>query len=391
MATWDITTAAASLEFDTSSGLYNACYKIDDNHFINFWEGIYNDNYVQVFEVNTTTWAVTTAAASLMFDANSGVSNSCLNVDTNHFINFGVGSSANIGDVQVFEVNTTTWAVTTANDPLTFDTTSGISNASCKVDGNHFINFWRGADLHGFAQVFEVNTTTWAVTTANAWLEFDTTWGDQHSCFLIDENHIINFWRGADIHGFAQVFEVNTTTWAVTTAAASLEFDTRSCEYNSCYKIDDNHFINFWEGYGGDGYVQVFEVNTSTWAVTTAAASLEFDTQDASHNWCYQIDDNHFINFYLGGAPTTDGFTQVFEVNTSTWAVTTSVAPFLFDTDVGSHNACFEIETGYFINFWSGAGGEGYVQVFAVEVPAVEPPTGPSIVGWKTLLGGGQG
>ena len=67
--------------------------------------------------------------------------------------------------------------------------------------------------------------------------------------------------------------------WAVTTANASLEFDTVQGTYSSCYQIDSNHFINFWAGNGYNGYVQVFTVNTSTWDVTTANARLELDKQ----------------------------------------------------------------------------------------------------------------
>ena len=39
-----------------------------------------------------------------------------------------------------------------------------------------------------------------------------------------------------------------------------LEFDTQRATNNSCYKIDTNHFINFWSDTDGDGKVQVFTV-----------------------------------------------------------------------------------------------------------------------------------
>jgi len=151
------------------------------------------------------------------------------------------------------------------------------------------------------------------VTTANASLEFDAVNGEENSCYQIDSNHFINFWTGADDDGYVQVFTVNTSTWAVTTANASLEFDTGRCYSNSCYQIDSNHFINFWQGLDIDGYVQVFTVNTSTWAVTTAAASLEFDAVNGEDNSCYQIDSNHFINFWTGA--NYDGFVQVFTID----------------------------------------------------------------------------
>jgi hypothetical protein len=314
MAEWAVTTAAASLEFDTDYGWYNSCHQIDSNHFINFWGGPDDDGYVQVFTVNTSTWAVTTAAASLEFDTGHDWFNSCYQIDSNHFINFWGGLDYD-GYVQVFTVNTSTWAVTTAAASLEFDEGQGYYgyyNSCHQIDSNHFINFWSGKDDDGFTQVFTVNTSTWAVTTAGARLEFDTVNARINSCYQVDNNHFVNFWKGADGGGFTQVFTVNTSTWAVTTAAASLEFDTVNGWHSSCYQVDSNHFINFWSGPDDDGYVQVFTVNTSTWAVTTAAASLEFDTAAGRYHSCYQIDSNHFINFW--GGPDDDGFTQVFEV-----------------------------------------------------------------------------
>jgi len=321
MANWAVTTAGASLEFDTGNGEYNSCTQIDTNHFINFWQGTDDDGFVQTFTVNTSTWAVTTAGASLEFDTQNGSSNSCYQIDDNHFINFWCGVD-NDGYVQTFTVNTSTWAVTTAGASLEFDTQNSYSNSCYQIDTNHFINFWGGgADWDGFVQTFTVNTSTWAVTTASAVLEFDTASGAWNSCYQIDDNHFINFWQGAAYDGYVQTFTVNTSTWAVTTASAVLEFDTQNGSQNSCYQIDSNHFINFWAGSAGDGFVQTFTVNTSTWAVTTVGASLEFDATYGYYNSCYQIDNNHFINFWKGTDD--DGFVQIFDVNVPSAATAT--------------------------------------------------------------------
>jgi len=84
---YEVTTANSSLEFDTRNGLANACFAIDANHFVNFWGGG-ADSFLtaQVFTVNTSTWAVTTAGSSLADDTIKGYENSCAQVDTNHFI-----------------------------------------------------------------------------------------------------------------------------------------------------------------------------------------------------------------------------------------------------------------------------------------------------------------
>jgi enamine deaminase RidA (YjgF/YER057c/UK114 family) len=368
MAAYDVSTSNARLIFDTVVGgaLWSSCYKIDTNHFINFWSSTNNIGYVQSFTVNTSTWAVTTANTRLQFDGTMGTDNSCYQIDANHFINFWGGG--NSGFAEVFTVNTTTWAVTTAAARLEFDTAYGFQNSCYQVDANHFINFWGGSGNDGFVETFTVNTTTWAVTTAAARLEFDTVNGEYNSCFKIDTNHFINFWNGSGDDGFVETFTVNTTTWAVTTAAEVLEFDTQNCTYNSCYKIDTNHFINFYSGLNSDGYVQTFTVNTTTWAVTTAAEVLEFDTVWGFSNDCYPIDANHFINFWAGEG--LNSYVQVFTVNTSTWAVTTAAARLEFDTVYGTNNSCYQIDSSHFINFWRSSNSESYVQVFAVELDA---------------------
>ena len=372
MTEWAVTTANASLEFDTANGQYNSCYQIDANHFIDFWAGSGSDGYVQVFTIDTSTWAVTTANASLEFDTQFGLHNNCFQIDSNHFINFWSGGASQYGYVQAFTIDTATWAVSTANASLNFMTAQSQLMSCYKIDGNHFVNFWGGQDGDGYAQVFTVNTATWAVTTANSSLEFDTQFGTYHNCYPIDSNHFINFWNGVDNDGYVQVFTVDTSTWAVTTANSSLEFDTQNGLYGNCYKIDSNHFINFWATIDSDGHVQVFTVDTATWAVTTANSPLEFDTQNGTHNHCCQIDSNHFINFGAGGAAA-HGFTQVFTVNTATWAVTTANSSLEFDTTLGTYNNCFQIDSNHFIDFWAGSGSDGYVQVFTVELPAAAP------------------
>lgn len=368
MATWEVTKVGTGVAFDTVASSENSCFGIDSTHFINFHSGTEQAGFVEVFTVDTTTWNVTTANASLEFDPVQGYYNSCYKVDTNHFINFWSGYGSD-GFVQVFEVNTSTWAVTTANARLEFDTVNGVYNNCFVIDTNHFINFWGGNSNIGLAQVFTVNTTTWAVTTAGAVKNYDGGGGINPCIFKIDTNHFINFWTQSGGSMLSQVFTINTSTWAITTAGDVLQYDTNvSFSPNTCFKVDDNHFIHFWGGAGSDGFVQIFTVNTSTWAITTANTSLEFDTTDNAHNACYQIDSTHFINFWAG--PGSDGFVQVFEVNTSTWAITTSASSLEFDTARATFNSCYPIDTNHFINFYASSGdNDGYAQAFAIELP----------------------
>ena len=382
---WNVTTAGSALEFDTTLMLWPAKpIAVDTNHFFVCYGGAGSDGFAEVLTVNTSTWAVTTAAARLEHDTQNGLHNSVSQIDTNHFIDFYLGSATTTdGWAQVFTVNTSTWAVTTASARFLFDTDVGSHNSSHQVDANHFLNFWGGASADGFAQTFTVNTSTWAVTTASTQLEFDTQNCTYNSSAQIDTNHFVNVWLGGatttDLR--AQVFTVNTSTWAVTTAAATLLFDTDVGSWNSVLMVDSNHFINFWTGASGDGFAQVLAINTSTWAVTTAAAQLEFDTQDHitnSKTSVAKVDTNHFIHIWAGpdtaAGTAYDGFAQIFEVNTTTWAVTTSTAVFEFETTQAEYNSISAIIAGTdaltgtgakFLNLFSGSGDDGFAQVLS--------------------------
>jgi len=378
---YTVTTSNSSLEFDTQASTNKDCVLLDSNHIVTCWcGGASAYAYGQIFEINTSTWAVTTAGSSFEFYTSGFLYPSMSLIDANHTIIFWNGSG-NDGYTQTFAINTSTWAVTTSSALLEFDAAQGDYNSCCKLDDNHFINFWCTGDSDGFTQVFVVNTSTWAVTTAAASLEFDTQQNYYNSCAKIDDTHVINFWSGgASQYAYAQVFAINTSTWVVTTAAASLEFNTsvKSSSYNKCFQIDSNHFINFFTDSSYDGFAQVFTVNTTTWAVTTANSSLEYDTQFSYEGSVTGIDDNHFLYFWVG--VDYKGYTQIFEVNTSTWAVTTASSVLTFETSGNTtKHSCVQVDTSHFVNFWGGKDADGFVQVFT----AGEAASGPANL--KTL------
>lgn len=90
---------------------------------------------------------------------------------------------------------------------------------------------------------------------------------------------------------------VNTTTWAITTAtAATTDIGGATTTLDGeLIPIDTNHFLFFYTDNSNDGQAQVLTVNTTTWAITTSAAKLEFDTQKGTYCSVDQYDATHFV------------------------------------------------------------------------------------------------
>jgi len=377
MAQYDLSVLGSYLNYSTEVYINKSSSLIDTNHIILFMQDATTlDGFVQTFAINTSTWAVTTVSTQLEFNTTNGKFNSCAKVDTNHFINFFDGGSAQ-PTCQVFTVNTTTWAVTTANSPLVFDTTGqNVTHTCTKIDTNHFIDFYVGVSVDGFCQVITVNTTTWACTTASNRLEFkdaDTITNSMTSC-LIDTNHVFQVYRRSDSDGVAQIYTINTTTWDVTTASAILDFMANGGSGDNCFKFDTNHIIDVCFTYTTQGLlnVNVFTVNTTTWAVTTAAAIQTFIPDGSAAGFvepkCQVVDSNHFVVVF-GRNGSNSNWAQVFTVNTSTWAVATTGASLIFNTfnSAVKNPNIVKIDTSHYTIFWPGEDAKANAQILSVE------------------------
>ena len=365
---FEVTTAGNELVYLASeTSWYNQSIAVDTTHVLNFWrDGGTGNGHAQIFEIDGS-YDVTAKGSSLNFDT-SLKTNSIAQVDETHFLNFWQGASDD-GFAQIFNVNTSTWAVTALGTALEFDTSNASFNGCVEVDHTHYINFWEESS-NGYAQVFEVNTSTWVVSAAGDKFNFRAAASRYMKCLKIDSTHILVVFRTFDStwQNWAQVMEVNTSTWEISAAGSAFSFGAGADGWNSINQVDLNHFIVFWADGDGDGQAQILEVNTSTWAVTAPASALEYDTANGTHNFSVQADATHFLNFWAGSG--NDGFAQVFEVNTSTWEITAQDTALEYDTINGVYPSCSRLDLGYFINFWSGsdrADDAGIARVFNID------------------------
>lgn len=287
-------------------------------------------------------------------------------VDDDHVIVFWSGVD-NDGFAQVMSTSLTAGGLTPVGTALEFDTTNGTYNKCIRLDSTHFLNVWQGTASDAFAQVFLVNSTTFAVTAIGTPLEFDTTNGQDFTINQIDSSHFIVFYTNADSNqGVATVLAVNLTTYAVTEPGSPTTFGTGLVlENTSCPIGNGTHFINFWyDVTASDGYAQVFSVNTGTWAITAIGSPFSFASSAVQSLSSASLNDGtHFINCWYEAA---GAIAQVFTVNPSTYAVTTAGSQFIFQASSASEISIVSYgNTTDVFAMWSNS-GTMYAQIFNV-------------------------
>jgi len=369
MADWDISTRAAPTEFDTASASVNQAIFIDSTHGFLVWNGVASDGFARIFEANTSTGALTAPGASLEFDTRNLTSAAAVvSIDGSHVLVVWNGASLGNTLAQVMEINTSTWDVTTAAASLSLGISGQGRFSAAKIDDNHvvFCNAEAISD-DGYAQTLEVNTSTWEVTTASGRFVFDTTlqynFGES---LLIDSNKILQAWSVTG-GGRIQVLSVDTSTWDVSTAGALFSYGAAEARYNTLNAIDSTHILHSFTGGLSNGYIRTLSIETSTWAVSTASSDFNFETGACTYIDFNIVDPNHFVGAWAG--PDNDGFTQVFEVNTSTWAVTTSAARLEFDTSNGQHITLVQFSESQYTLAWNGVDSDGFIQLFDIDIP----------------------
>lgn len=254
--------------------------------------------------------------------------------------------------------------------PLDFDHSSNSSsafNSSVKIDSTHYLNFWGDDVGEGWMQVFEVNLTTGVMAPAADAVRFTGVFNGYNSCGQVDANHFIIIYTGPSFHGWAQIVEVDLTTWILTLKDVRQDFTGGGAFYNSCVKVDATHYLNFWQDADAvDGKAQVLSINLATWAIGLIGSPLVFEATNISWNSCGQVDTTRFINFYTDVA--NHGKAIVVAVNLGTYAVTTFIAAITFDSSSNAFNSCVKVDSTHFLNFWRGSAGAGLARVFSINI-----------------------
>lgn len=306
-----------SPEIVASDFLNVTIVKVSDTKIAAFWTGASNDGFCSNFTIDEVTGAVTPLGTPLEFDTGNAVDKKAILINSTHVLLVWQGVS-NDGFVQAFNVLAD--SIVAEDVPLEFDTGNGEDFTLAQIDSTHFICFYQGTSGDGIATVFEVDTGgAYAVTEPGSPLTFESGAINGNACVAVgDGTHFINFWRNAS-GAQVQCFTVNTGTWAITAEDTPLNYATNGTLSSIMDCGDGEHFVNVCQLDSTAGSAQAFELDTGTFAVTEVGTPVTFTPTSLNSLVAAQLDENHFVAFYSTALGT--GFVQMLEMNLTTFDI----------------------------------------------------------------------
>lgn len=268
------------------------------------------------------------------------------------------------GFCQNLRIDLNNGSFTPIGTPLEFETSSNGGNKAILVTnpfGDAVMNVWTGPSGDGFAQIFNVEEDT--ITDFGSPYEFDATEASDITIATVDTSHIIVFYSGASNESYATILAYDGSG-NISQPGSPLNWDSNNSFGNSCASLGDGeHFVNFWTDGSGGGYVQCFEVNTGTWAITALDTALNYDAVGFRPS-AQPISTTRVIAGFQGNV-SGRWEAQVFAIDPSTFEVTESGTGVLLAPTGGNDISVIGFGDGeHFVAFYSGNIGAGFAQMF---------------------------
>lgn len=360
-ATGEIDPLGSPFVFDTTA-THNSAVLVDTDKVINFWKNG-SDGYTQMFSIVVSAGTITAMDSPLLHASDSAQDNGAILLDKDRVMLFRGGTSS--GFTQIFTFNKTSGKIAAQVEPFNFDTTNSEYNAPLYLNSSRVVNFWEGAGASGLTQTFEIPEKITDITPLKTSLEFDTTHAVDNKSILLGPTRVMNFWSGSGADGFCQIFEINGALGTITGMESSFTFDNTTAIDLSALYLNEERVMNFWSGLDGDGFCQIFAITGNTGQISLLDSPLEYETFDNAHNSAVVIDDDHVMNFWHKGGGD-GGSAQIFAITADTGSINALSSPYIYNTSIGRHNSSILIGTDRVMNFWEGTNNDGFCQIFAI-------------------------
>jgi PGF-pre-PGF domain-containing protein len=362
-------------EFDIAEGSWNSLAQINSTHYLVAYTGANGDGFARVLLVypNTTVTAPTTATE---FDFIDAARHNLLKINETHFVNF-YNNQTLFGFTEVLEVLPN---ATVINYSRTIWNTaryvgSGGRRDAQKVNDTLFLLINQGLGGDGFINLFQLNTD-FTVTNVSELL-FESGSLQYGALEKINETHYLGIYTDSSGDGSASVFYVNLTSLAIT-EVSQFEFDTVDSSYQAMVKLNDTHYFVVHNSTGNVGEALILMVNNTLGIINVTIPSTFTPATEMIYPSVQEINDTHVIVTY-GGADN-DGFASVLETNYSSNTITLK-STFEFDKDNGEDNSLLKINDSQYINAYNGNLSDGFAVVLTVDAvfAGAEDATAPTV------------
>jgi type II secretory pathway pseudopilin PulG len=349
------------LEFDTSSGISPVLCRIDATHHLCVYQGGKGVGYAVVLTVDTGNWTISKETPLSFDDKNCGGPD-LAQIDATNYLCVYQGDKGD-GYAVVLRVNTVNWRIT-AGPLFEFDTVDCSGPVLSQIDSDDYLCVYKGVDNDGWAVILRVNAVTRAITQGTPF-EFDT--ADVGWCALsnIDNVHHLCAYGSQLTISMAVVLTTNTVTRTITKQAGGLIYDSQQVQQNKFIRIDQEHHLCGWRGWGETGYAAILTVNTGTWAVGKGATIL-YDTKSEYPEFAW-ISGNDYLLAYAGTIPSEGdiGKAVVLTVDAQTDSVTKGT-DYIHDNKEGVSPSLSKVDDSHYLCTYKGEFDDGFATILTV-------------------------
>jgi type II secretory pathway pseudopilin PulG len=361
---------SAEFEFDTDNGAQPVLARIDAQHHLCVYQGgkgAGGMGYAVVLTVDTDDWTISKETPLLFDDKNCGGPD-LAQINATNYLCVYQGDKQD-GYAVILTVDPATWQITRGT-PFEFDTDYCSGPVLSQASATDFLCAYTGkvtpAVGGGFAKVLTVNTVTKTVT-AGATYVFDPSNASNIALANVnDTHHLCAFSKDG---GTAVVLMVDTVTKTVSDEANFFQYDLQQALHNELYRIDENHYLCAWRGWGESGNVAILTVDTGTWAIGKGTTIL-YDTSDKPQSeypefaW---ISGSDYLLAYAGTGPSESdiGKAVVLTVDTQTDTVTKG-ADYIHDNIEGANPSLSKVDDSHYLCAYKGEFSDGFATILTV-------------------------
>jgi hypothetical protein len=362
----DTITEVASIEHDTTYGLYNSLVQVDSD--------TYALAYASGAKITIVTFTIPsdgttiTEVASIEMPCSICKSWSFLQVDSDTYVLAYGGSNPHRELLTTFTIpsdGSTITKIKTATIYRGFDQNGG-SSSMIKVDSDTFAVAYEGggsSTAGSYIQTFTISSDGTSIVSDDT-VEHNLTSLSDHSFSLVqvdsdtialaDQKGISTFTVASD----GTITPVRTANYAVIGGSDFLAFSGNS-EYSSFVQVNSDTYALAHQ-FSSDGYIHTYTISSDGTTIT-AVGSLQHDTRSVKYNSLVQVNSDIFALAYDSGEIST------FTISSDGTTIT-AVANINNHDSTSDYNSLVQIDSDMYALAYAGPDNDGFIITFTINV-----------------------